>query len=155
VGKSELLRVQKALSLLPFIGGVLQSFFGFCEKTSSFQNREREIFAFDSCLFLSFFFSRLARLAPHNSLLSFPFFSSLTKACNNVRARRRKKKKKKTRRRKRRGRKRRGKRDERGDRVRENLGVLLCVYIFIHTFFLLSLRCYCFRENVKLTKSFL
>ena len=117
--------------------------------------RETEIFCVDSCILLAH---------TRTSQLSSSLFSSLTKARftqstrrnnNNVRARRRKKKKKKTRRRKRRGRKRRGKRDERGDRVRENLGVLLCVYIFIHTFFLLSLRCYCFRENVKLTKSFL
>jgi len=155
MGKSELLRVQKALSLFPDEESRLCLFFWILcvrKRHPPPVGRETEIFTFfacDSCFFLH-------ALAPHNSLLSFPFFSSLTKACNNVRARRRKKKKKKkTRRRKRRGRKRRGKRDERGDRVRENLGVLLCVYIFIHTFFLLSLRCYCFRENVKLTKSFL
>ena len=134
MGKSELLRVQKALSLLPFIGGVLQSFFGFCEKTSSFQNRERFLLRAIRASFSRFFSrlrTRIRTLTTLFSLFPYCFLSPSTKhANNNVRARRRKKKKK-TRRRKRRGRKRRGKSDERGDRVRENLGVLLCVIFYL------------------------
>ena len=157
MGKSEVCACAKSSLFFPLRLWGRESFFGFCEKTSSFQNRERFLLRAIRASFSRFFSrlrTRIRTLTTLFSLFPYCFLSPSTKhANNNVRARRRKKKKK-TRRRKRRGRKRRGKSDERGDRVRENLGVLLCVIFYLCSS-QFSLRCYCFRENVKLTKSFL